>query len=68
MNIGSVGMSNLATQMRSASASNQSAAASVLKSAMNQPQQFLQLLEQSVSVTNVENIASGMGMNVDSRV
>lgn len=65
MNIGAVGFSNLATQMQSA---NQSFAANTLKTAMNDSQQFLQLLEQSINVTNVENIASELGMNVDVRV
>jgi hypothetical protein len=66
--IGSVGFSNLYSQVQNAKNVQQSFATNSLKGAMEAPQQFLQLLEQSVAVGHATQAASNLGMNVDARV
>ncbi|MDR0926440.1 MAG: hypothetical protein LBO69_01570 [Ignavibacteria bacterium] len=67
MSVSSIGGSSLSSAYQTANATTrQTASMSALKGAMAQPQEFLQLLEASISVKNATNIASGMGINVDS--
>jgi hypothetical protein len=67
MNIGSLGNSLLKSQIHNVKESQQSLATSQLKSAMNSPKQYLNLLEASVAVKNTINLAQsqGIGTNVD---
>lgn len=70
MNVGSVGgFKTLAAEMQTAKAATHStSSSSVLKDAMNEPKQFMQLLEQSIAVNNAERIASNMGVMIDTKV
>ena len=68
MNVNAVGNMLLANQMQSTKNSQQSLTTNSLKNAMDSPQQFLQLLEQSVAVKNTIDIANGIGINVDTKV
>jgi hypothetical protein len=68
MGISSIGGASLANQMQAVRSNQQSMTSNTLKSAMDTPKQFLDLLEQSVSVKQATNIASGLGINVDTTV
>jgi hypothetical protein len=68
MNISSVGMNSLANSLHSARKDTyQAAATSTLKSAMQTPEQFMALLDASISVQNATAIsnATGIGSGID---
>lgn len=65
MSVGSVGNNVLATAMQQVQPSKQSAAMTQMKGALEQPEQLLELLEQSISVKNASEIANGLGINLD---
>lgn len=67
MNISSIGNRLIATQMQIVNSmqEQQSAAMSNFKGAMKSPEQFLQLLEQSATIKQTEDIASHAGMILD---
>ena len=68
MNISPVGSSLLYNQVQNTKESQQSLASGTMKNALNSPQQYLNLLEQSVSVKNSVQLAQGIGVNVDAIV
>ena len=69
MNVSSIGsFSSLANEMRASKTATHSASSNVLKSAMDDPKKYTQLLEQSIAVNNAQKMASNMGVIVDTKV
>lgn len=62
MNITATGMNSFTNAVNKTSNLQTSMAASTLKGAINAPEQYMQLLEQSIAVKNSNNIASSMGI------
>ena len=65
MNVNSIGNDYLTKQIQSATQSQLSLAGNSLKSAMDTPKQFMELLEQSIAVKNSITVANELGMNLD---
>jgi hypothetical protein len=65
MSVSAIGSNALYNQMQSVNKLQQSLSTNTLKSAMNSPQQYLDLLQQSISVKSSVDLANGLGINVD---
>ena len=68
MNVNSISNNILMNGIQSANRTQQSLSSNSLKDAINAPQQFLALLEQSINVKSSVDLANGLGINVDTSV